>query len=105
MHPFPAYPARGKERESGTRRLAALTVGHATVERLSVAISEFFRTLPRWTGCWGWTSWGSSSWPWIALPSRCGWCRASLLNSKATSDEADKAYVPCLRIALAPIVF
>jgi hypothetical protein len=42
VHPFPAYPARGKERESGTRRLAALTVGHATVERLPVAISELF---------------------------------------------------------------
>ena len=42
VHPFPACPARGKERESGPRRLAALTVGHATVERLPVAISELF---------------------------------------------------------------
>jgi len=42
VHPFPACPARGKERESGTRRLAALTVGHATVEGLPVAISELF---------------------------------------------------------------
>src|SRR5712691_11987367 len=42
VHPFPACPARGKEGESGTRRLAALTVGHATVERLPVAISELF---------------------------------------------------------------
>jgi len=69
VHPFPAYPARGKERESGTRRLAALTVGHATVERLP-----------------------------------CSWRRVSLLNSKATSYEADIAYAPFLRIALVPIV-
>jgi hypothetical protein len=42
VHPFPARTARGKESESGTRHRAALTVGHATVERLPVAISELF---------------------------------------------------------------
>jgi hypothetical protein len=53
--------ADGQWQEVHVMQFAAITVGQATVERLLVTISELFRTLPRLTGCWGWTFWGSSS--------------------------------------------